>query len=168
MDFSKFPIIYIQPNYSNYSNYSQYLFSVWLCYLLALPQFLQLFLLFISAPAPQLAANLSKGPCLDKHCWYWIIAADTYLTLNHRLLSIIVDAPEQLWHAITVDNVETGKDDKDRWLRLTTSGHAEGSRTRRKPVSAGASSGSHGRRRAAAETGPGPRRPAGNTRQLRQ
>ena len=36
------------------------------------------FSLFSFAPAPQLAANLNKAPCGDKHCWYWVVAADTY------------------------------------------------------------------------------------------
>ena len=49
-------------------------------------------------PAPQQAANLNKGPYVDKHCWYEIVTADTliiltHLTFNHRSLSTIVDTP---------------------------------------------------------------------------
>ena len=60
---------------------------------------MQLFSFFSSALAPQPAADLNKGPCVYKHCWYGIVAADTYLTFYHRSLATIVDAPEPLWHA---------------------------------------------------------------------
>ena len=45
-----------------------YAFTDQLCCLLALFQLLQLSSLFSSAPAPRPAANLSKGPCVDKRC----------------------------------------------------------------------------------------------------
>ena len=67
-----------------------------------------------AAPAPRPADNLKKGPCVDKRCWYWKVAADTYsfdfqpsFTLNR----------DHLWRSRTVlarqrhDKVRTGMDD---------------------------------------------------------
>ena len=76
--FHLFQIMWIIICICNYFNHSHYAFSDSLCYLLALFQLLQLFSLFSSAPAPRPAANLNKGLCVDKRCWYGIVAADTY------------------------------------------------------------------------------------------